>query len=139
MVLIKELINEFRGDLTNAFFDTNYMSMYEYPERVKAIQENVYNVEGYWFIKFLETNKMANGETPIKYFINVLKKPSPPNWISEALKLYNSYKLLIKDIDECFNPVSGIVENVEDKKLTLIDDPLDEYFEVYEENQYILI
>jgi hypothetical protein len=133
MVLIKELINEFRGDLTNAFFDTNYMSMYEYPERVKAIQENVYNVEGYWFIKFLETNKMANGETPIKYFINVLKKPSPPNWISEALKLYNSYKLLIKDIDECFNPASGIVENVEDKKLTLIDDPLDEYFEVYEQ------
>jgi hypothetical protein len=76
---------------------------------------------------------MANGETPIKYFINVLKKPSPPNWISEALKLYNSYKLLIKDIDECFNPASGIVENVEDKKLTLIDDPLDEYFEVYEQ------
>jgi len=133
MVLIKELINEFKGDLTNAFFDTNYMSIYEYPERVKAIQENVYNVEGYWFIKFLETNKMANGETPIKYFINVLKKPSPPDWISEALKLYNSYKLLIKDIDECFNPVSGIVENVEDKKLTLIDDPLDEYFEVYEQ------
>ena len=132
MVLIKELINEFKGDLTNAFFDTNYMSIYEYPERVKAIQENVYNVEGYWFIKFLETNKMANGETPIKYFINVLKNPSPPNWISEALKLYNSYKLLIKDIDECFNPASGIVENVEDKKLTLIDDPLDEYFEVYE-------
>jgi hypothetical protein len=134
MVLIKELIDEFRDDLVNAFLDTNYMYRYEYPERVKAIQEEAGNIEGYWFIKFLETNKMANGETPIKYFINVLKKPHPPNWISQALKLYNDYKLLIKDIDECFNPASGIVENVEDKKLTLLADPLDEYFEVYEKD-----
>jgi hypothetical protein len=134
MVLIKELINECRGDLTNAFFDTDFMSMHEYPERLKAIQEDVYHIEGYWFIKFLETNKMANGETPIKYFINVLKKPHPPNWISQALKLYNDYKSIIKDIDECFNPASGVIENVEDKKLTLLDDPLDEYFEVYEKD-----
>ena len=134
MVLIKELINECRCDLTNAFFDTDFMSMHEYPERLKAIQEDVYHIEGYWFIKFLETNKMANGETPIKYFINVLKKPHPPNWISQALKLYNDYKSIIKDIDECFNPASGVIENVEDKKLTLLDDPLDEYFEVYEKD-----
>jgi hypothetical protein len=134
MVLIKELINECRGDLTNAFFDTDFMSMYEYPERLKAIQEDFINIDGYWFIKFLETNKMANGETPIKYFINVLKKPHPPNWISQALKLYNDYKLIIKDIDDCFNPASGVVENAEDKKLTLLDDPLDEYFEVYEKD-----
>ena len=134
MVLIKELIDEFRDDLVNAFLDTNYMYRFEYPERMKAIQEEAGNIEGYWFIKFLETNKMANGETPIKYFINVLKKPHPPNWISQALKLYNDYKLLIKDIDECFNPASGIVENVEDKKLTLLADPLDEYFEVYEKD-----
>ena len=74
MVLIKDLIYDFIRDLSNAFFDTDFMSMYEYPERVKAIQEDVEYVEGYWFLKFLETNKMANGETPIKYFINVLKR-----------------------------------------------------------------
>jgi hypothetical protein len=134
MLLIKDLIDEFRGDLSNAFFDTDFMSMYEYPQRVKAIQEDVEYIEGYWFLKFLETNKMANGETPIKYFINVLKKPNPPNWISQALKLYNDYKALLKDIDDCFNPASGIVENVEDKKLIPINDPLDEYFEVYEKD-----
>jgi hypothetical protein len=134
LVLIKDLIKNFREDLVNAFFDTDYMSMYEYPERMKAIKEDAYNIEGYWFINFLETNKMANGETPIKYFINVLKKPNPPNWISQALKLYNDYKLIIKDIDECFNPASGVIENVEDKKLTILDDPLDEYFEVYEKD-----
>ena len=134
MVLIKDLIYDFIRDLSNAFFDTDFMSMYEYPERVKAIQEDVEYVEGYWFLKFLETNKMANGETPIKYFINVLKKPNPPNWISQALKFYNDYKALLKDIDDCFNPASGIVENVEDKKLIPINDPLDEYFEVYEKD-----
>ena len=135
MFLIKDLIDDFRSDLANAFFEKNYMYRYEYPERVKAIQEDVgWTIEGYWFLKFLETNKMANGETPIKYFINVLKKPHPPNWISQALKLYNDYKALIKDIDDCFNPASGIVENAEDKKLTLLADPLDEYFEVYEKD-----
>ena len=132
MVLIKELIDEFRGDLANAFFDKDYMYRYEYPERMKAIQEDAVYIDGYWFIKFLENNKMANGQTPVKYFINVLKKPHPPNWISQALKLYNDYKLLIKDIDECFNPESGIVENAEDKKITPINDPIDEYFEFYE-------
>ena len=135
MSLIKDLIDDFRSDLANTFLEKDYMYRYEYPQRVNAIQEEVgWTVEGYWFIKFLETNKMANGETPIKYFINVLKKPNPPNWISQALKLYNDYKALIKDIDECFNPASGIVENVEDKKLIPINDPLDEYFEVYEKD-----
>ena len=134
MSLIKDLIDDFRSDLANAFFEKDYMYRYEYPQRVNAIQEEVDYIEGYWFIKFLETNKMANGETPIKYFINVLKKPNPPNWISQALKLYNDYKALIKDIDDCFNPASGIVENAEDKKLIPINDPLDEYFEVYEKD-----
>ena len=133
MFLIKDLIDNFRSDLVNAFFDKDYMYRYEYPQRVNAIQEEVgWTVEGYWFLKFLETNKMANGQTPIKWFINVLKKPHPPNWISQALKLYNDYKALIKDIDECFNPESGIVENAEDKKITPINDPIDEYFEFYE-------
>jgi len=40
--------------------------------------------------------------------------------------------LVIKDIDDCFNPASGIIENVEDKKLTLLDDPIDKYFDFYE-------
>jgi len=132
MKLIKDLINNVRVDLVDAFLDTDYMYRYEYPERMKSIKEAINNIEGYWFINFLETNKMANGETPIKYFINVLKKPNPPYWISQVLKLYNDYMLVIKDIDECFNPASGIVENVEDKKLTLIDDPIDKYFDFYE-------
>ncbi len=134
MVLIKELVNQYKEDLVNAFLDTNYMGMYEYPQRIIAIKEDAYNIEGYWFINFLENNKMANGETPIKYLINVLKKPNPPYWITPALKLYNDYKLIIIDIEDCFDPISGIVENVEDKKLTLLDDPLDEYFEVYEKD-----
>ena len=134
LVLIKDLIKYFREDLADAFFEKDYMSRLKYPERMRAIKEGVYNVEGHWFINFLENNKMANGLTPIKYFINVLKRPNPPNWISQALKIYNDYKLTIKDIDDCFNPDSGVVENVEDKKLMAIDDPLDKYFEVYEKD-----
>jgi hypothetical protein len=134
LVLINDLVKYFREDLVDDFFEKDYMSRFKYPERMRAIKEGTDDVEGYWFINFLENNKMANGLTPIKYFINVLKRPNPPNWISQALKIYNDYKLTIKDIDDCFNPDSGVVENVEDKKLTAIDDPLDKYFEVYEKD-----
>ena len=134
LVLIKGLVEHFKEDLVNAFFEKDYMSTRKYPERMRAIKEGVYNVECHWFINFLENNKMANGLTPIKYFVNVIKQPNPPYWISQALKIYNDYKLTIKDIDDCYNPDSGIVENVEDKKLTAIDDPLDKYFDVYEKD-----
>lgn len=131
-VKIKNVFNNYTDDLINSFLDTDYMSMFEYPERVKALQEDCYHIDGYWFIKFLENNKLANGETILKYFINTLKKPNPPYWITDALKAYNDYKSVIKDIDKCFDPTSGVIKNIEDKKYMFIKDPLDDYFEDFE-------
>ena len=48
------------------------------------------------------------------------------------MKIYNSYKAIYNDINDCFNPASGIIENYEDKKLLPIKDPLDEFFEEFE-------
>jgi len=90
MFSIKNLIKNYKRDIVNAFLRYDFMSSDEYPKRMEVIQEDVDNPECYSFIKFLETNKMANGETPIKYFINCLKKSNPPYWISETLKLYNN-------------------------------------------------
>ena len=50
--------------------------------------------------------------------------------------IYNNYKTVIDDIDDCFNPDSGIIENFGYKKLTPMDDPLDKYFEVYEKRNF---
>jgi hypothetical protein len=48
------------------------------------------------------------------------------------MKIYNSYKAIYNDINDCFNPATGIIENIEDKKLLPIKDPLDEFFEEFE-------
>ena len=75
---------------------------------------------------------MNNGEKIIKFFINRLKTPNPPPWLSCALKIINDYMVIYKDIDKCFNPESGIIENYEDKNLLPIKDPLENFFEDFE-------
>ncbi len=121
-LLNEEYINNYIKNIINSFLvQDDYISTYNYPERIEKIKK--INLQGYFFINFLENNKMATGETVIEYFSNT------QNLILEA---YNKYKAVIKDIDDCFNPTSGIIENVEDKKNTPISDPLDKYFQVYE-------
>ena len=130
METISDLINDYTYDMINSFFDTNYISTYDYPDRIKQIK--LINLKGYWFINFLEYNKMATGETVLEYLIKNKDELDSDNPWTTALDIYNNYKGVINDIDDCFNPASGIIENFGYKKLTHIDDPLDKYFEVYE-------
>jgi len=130
METISDLINDYTYDMINSFFDTNYISTYDYPEIIKNIK--LINVKGYWFINFLEYKKMAMGKTVLEYLIENKEELDSDNPWTTALDIYNNYKAVINDIDDCFNPVSGIIENLGYKKLTHIDDPLDKYFEVYE-------
>ncbi len=150
--VINEIIVDYIKDITNSFLETDYITNYDYPERIKQIK--LTNLKGYVFIDFLENSKMATGNTVIEY-LTLLKSKSNRGdesdesddgesdesdesdddyeWVSEALYMYNNvFKKEIKDIEECFNPNSGIIENIEDKKLILIDDPLDKFFQVYE-------
>jgi hypothetical protein len=130
MEIISDLINDYTNDMINSFFDTNYISTYDYPEIIKNIK--LINLKGYWFINFLEYKKMAMGKTVLEYLIENKDELDSDNPWTIALDIYNNYKTVINDIDDCFNPVSGIIENFGYKKLTHIDDPLDKYFEVYE-------
>ena len=127
---ISDLINDYANDMVSSFFDTNYISTYDYPEIIKNIK--LINLKGYWFINFLEYNKMAMGKTVLEYLIENKDELDSDNPWTIALDIYNNYKAVINDIDDCFNPDSGIIENLGYKKLTHIDDPLDKYFEVYE-------
>jgi hypothetical protein len=127
---ISDLINDYTYEMINSFFDTNYISTYDYPEIIKNIK--LINLKGYWFINFLEYKKMAMGKTVLEYLIENKDDLDSDNPWTTALDIYNNYKAVINDIDDCFNPASGIIENFGYKKLTSIDDPLDKYFEVYE-------
>jgi len=132
LFIIKSLFDKYNKDLINAFFSKDFMMYHTYPAIMNTIELNNIKNPVYYFIKFLENNNMNNGEKIIKYFINRLKKPNPPEWLSCALKLINDYKTLYKDIDKCFNPESGIIENYEDKQLLPIVDPLENFFEDFE-------
>jgi hypothetical protein len=125
-----DLMYNYMCDIINSFFDTNYISTYDYPEIIKNIKLS--NLKGYWFIDFLEYKKMAMGKTVLEYLIENKDELDSDNPWTTALDIYNNYKAVINDIDDCFNPASGIIENLGYKKLTHIDDPLDKYFEVYE-------
>ncbi len=130
METIYELIDAYKNDMVNSFFDTNYISTYDYPDRINQIK--LINLKAYWFINFLEYNKMATGETVLEYLMENNDEFDSDNEWTTPLDIYNNYKAVIDDIDDCFNPDSGIIENFGHKKLTSIDDPLDKYFEVYE-------
>ena len=132
LFIIKSLFDKYNKGLINAFFSKDFMMYHAYPAIMNTIELDNINNPVYYFIKLLEYYNMNNGEKIIKYFINRLKKPNPPQWLSCALKLINDYKTLYKDIDKCFNPESGIIENYEDKQLLPIVDPLENFFEDFE-------
>ena len=129
---VKKIFSMFKKSLIELFLTKDYFTIYEYPDSIdNLIIDNNYYIF-YWYMKFIEKIKLSNGVLIIKYFINSIKTPNYPQWIISFLKLYNEYKGLFKDIDDCFNPESGIIENVEDKKLNTIKDPIDSYFEKFE-------
>ena len=65
--IIYQLIDAYKNDMVNSFLDTNYISTYDYPDRINQIM--LINLKAYWFINFLEYNKMATGETVLEYLM----------------------------------------------------------------------
>jgi hypothetical protein len=115
-----------------SFFGNNYMNILDYSDKIKKIKEDNYII--CYFIDFLDNNKFSDGTNIIDYLNIEYAKPNLPSddWIMNIMKIYNSYKAIYNDINDCFNPASGIIENYEDKKLLPIKDPLDEFFEEFE-------
>jgi hypothetical protein len=85
-----------------------------------------------YFFDFIKNQKMNNAETILNFLKKNKNVPVHTNWINDALKLYELNESIITDIDKCFDPESGIIENYEDKKLLPIKDPLEDYFEDFE-------
>jgi hypothetical protein len=121
--------------LVTSFFTKHYIGVFSYPKRMQELEESsMYNFsdkETYWFIQLLENNRLNNGEVIIEYLQKEYRS-SNNNWMEDALNIYNSYKRIYKDIDDCFNPATGIIENPENKQYLPINDPLDVYFEEFE-------
>lgn len=129
---IKILCDKYVNELVDSFLLTDYMSKYGYPHCLNIIKYDNKYIQGIWYIDFLESNKLADGQTILKYLMSNSKKSNAPEWIKNAINIYNHYNITFNDINKCFNPKSGIIENIEDKKLEYIKDPVDYYFEDFE-------
>ena len=132
---MKNAFEKYNKMLAKSFFNKNYVGVLSYPDRMRDLEKSsMYNdldKETYWFIQLLENNRLNNGEVIIEYLQKEYRS-SINNWMEDALNIYNSYKRVYKDIDDCFNPATGIIENVENKQYLPINDPLDAYFEEFE-------
>jgi hypothetical protein len=132
---MKNAFEKYSKMLVTSFFTKHYIGVFSYPNRMRDLKEssihNVLDKETHWFIQLLENNRFSNGDLIIEYLKKEYRS-SMNNWMEDALEVYNNYKKVYKDIDDCFNPVTGIIENPENKQHLPINDPLDAYFEEFE-------
>ena len=132
---MKKAFTKYSKMLVTSFFTKHNPSVFSYSNRMKDLEESsMYDAsykETYWFIQLLENNRLNNGELIIEYIHNEYRA-SNNKWMEDVLSIYNNYKLVYKDIDDCFNPATGIIENPENKQYLPINDPLDAYFEEFE-------
>ena len=127
---------KYKKILMGFFFNENYIDVFSYPDRMRKLEEaSMFNLsfkESHWFIQLLENNRFGNGEIIIEYLQKERSSSSNNKWMEDISKIYNTCKRVYKDIDDCFNPATGIIENPENKKYLPINDPLDPYFEEFE-------
>jgi len=144
--IILKLANKYKKTIVDLILKKNFISTNNDGARILTeIFEEIRKIfsQGYQknnkiialtdFIYFTKFNKMNNGETIIEFLINnKTNMTGDSEWINEYIKLYESCQAIFIDIDKCFDPNSGIIENYEDKKLLPIKDPLDDFYEEFE-------
>ena len=99
-----------------------------YPEKAKKISE------------FMEKYKFSNGKIIIDYLREIVDRvPAYLRSVADipefksAINIYDKYKKTYNDYYNLLDPNSGIVDNYENKKFDILEDPLDEFFKKYEE------
>ena len=143
--IIKKIADRYKKSLVGLIFKKDYIATYKYEDILAEIFKDIKIVfsHGYQknnkviamtdFIYFTKFNKMNNGETIIQFLVNnKTNMVEHSEWITEYINIFKSCEAIFLDIDKCFDPNSGIIENYEDKKLLPIKDPLDEFFEEFE-------
>ena len=114
-----------------------------YTVNMDEIIDNRGECEAKSIIYFLENNKMSNGMKIIDFLYDAKNENNSEAWknrirpelfwLERIIKLYDSYIKTYNDIKNLFDPTSGIIENINNKKFNIIDDPLDNYFKKYED------
>lgn len=85
---------------------------------------------------FLKTYKLSNGKIIIEYMKEIVQDrlydENTRKSLKNGLELYNTFDKTYQDIVDLLNEDSDIIDNYENKQFDLIPDPLDQYFDKYE-------
>jgi hypothetical protein len=127
---IKTLFNDYNQSLIESLIYKDYIGEYGFNKIMEKIEDGNVNINIFKY--FLKYNMLSNGETIIDFFIKLKRESNTPQWIIDALEIYDNHMLIYKDVADIYNPESGLIENIEDKKYLPIKDPLEDYFEIYE-------
>ena len=124
----------------------NLISVYVRPIDFKKLKISDIVIEGDFtksallIIDLIENYKFSNGKIIIDYIKEIVNRvPAYLSSVSDipefnnAINAYDKYKKTYNDYHNLLDPNSGIVDNYEDKKFDIIEDPLDNYFKKYEE------
>ena len=107
---------------------------------VKVMEEGHFTKSALLIIDLMENYKFSNGKIIIDYIKEIVNRV--PTYLrsvadipefNNAINVYDKYKKHYNDYHNLLDPNSGIVDNYEDKKFDIIEDPLDDYFKKYEE------
>ena len=130
--MLENLLRERRGDPV-----INFKKM-----KIEGIimQCGDLSAHGILVIQFMENYRFNNGKIIIDYLREIvdrvpvyLRSTADVKEFTNAINLYDDYKKIYKDYYDLLDPNSGIVDNYENKKFDIIEDPLDKYFKKYEE------
>tara|TARA_B100000795_G_C22806337_1_gene445101 strand:- start:1224 stop:3674 length:2451 start_codon:yes stop_codon:yes gene_type:complete len=106
--------------------------------------EDIMNCNGYAkkaeiMIKFMENYTFSNGKIIIDYLRELVADHATGDdnvvyiLCKKAINIYDKFKKIYNDIKDLLDKNSGIIDNYEDKKFNIIEDPLDIYFKKYED------
>ena len=88
-------------------------------------------------VQFLKTYKFSNRKIVIDYINEIVRDElydaDTRKSLEDGLVLYNAFQLVYQDIEDLLNKDSDIVDNYENKQFNIIPDPLDQYFNKYED------
>ena len=118
-----------------------YLKIIDITKRKWGANPNFFPEKAKIIIEFMEKYRFSNGKIIIDYLREIVAEYRTANAggvagvteVNNAIILYDKYKKTYNDYYELLDPNSGIVNNYENKKFDILEDPLDEYFKKYEE------
>ena len=86
------------------------------------------------YINFIENKSLSNGKNILEYIYELNNVDEHKEWTKDILLLYKKYNKFYNDIKKLVELDESVVDNKENiKKFTTIEDPIDKYFEKYED------